>query len=272
MMSHNKAMHVAKIPNRNSAPTYLLRETYREGGKVKHRILGNITSLGSEKIRNQFGLNHVTIVGDCGMLTGVQIQQSQKYHGLRHHLTLRSESLRHLLELGIFNRSFLDENHLSEVTADDYHKERFIVCHNNPLLEKRVRAHFFICMLSYYVVWHLRRVWAAYLFSDENLDETRANRNPVVTATPNKKTTAKKARNAKIKITSNENDTEIESGEHRVESFQTILSHLATICRNDCRMTKENKITFNTFTIPNSFQVTLLNQIKTITIPNKPQE
>ncbi|MDR2439267.1 MAG: hypothetical protein LBE12_07860, partial [Planctomycetaceae bacterium] len=63
-----------------------------------------------------------------------------------------------------------------------------------------------------------------------------------------------------------------ESGEHRVESFQTILSHLATICRNDCRMANENKITFNTCTIPNSFQETLLNQIKTITIPNRPQE
>ncbi|MDR2345959.1 MAG: hypothetical protein LBE18_07825, partial [Planctomycetaceae bacterium] len=179
-------MHVAKIPNRNSAPTYLLRETYREGGKVKYRTLDNITSLGSEKI--------------------ARISQILK---------------------GI----------LSEVTADDYSNERFVVCHNNLLLEKRVRDHFFICMLSYYVVRHLRRVRAAYLFGDENLDETRTNHNPVVTATPNKKTTAKKARNAKIKIkiTSNENDTEIESGEHRVESFQTILSHLATICRNDCR-------------------------------------
>jgi hypothetical protein len=38
-------MHVAKIPNRGSSPTYLLRETYREGGQVKHRTVGNITSL-----------------------------------------------------------------------------------------------------------------------------------------------------------------------------------------------------------------------------------
>jgi hypothetical protein len=43
-------MHVAKIPNRNSSPTYLLRESFREGGKVKNRTLGNITSLGIEKI------------------------------------------------------------------------------------------------------------------------------------------------------------------------------------------------------------------------------
>ncbi|MDR2440011.1 MAG: hypothetical protein LBE12_11675 [Planctomycetaceae bacterium] len=54
MMSHNRAMHIAKIYNHASAPTYLLRETYREGGKVKHRTLGNITSLGSEKIARIF--------------------------------------------------------------------------------------------------------------------------------------------------------------------------------------------------------------------------
>jgi hypothetical protein len=43
-------MHVAKKPNRNSSPTYLLRESFREDGKVKNRTLGNITSLGVEKI------------------------------------------------------------------------------------------------------------------------------------------------------------------------------------------------------------------------------
>jgi hypothetical protein len=34
-------MHIAKIPNRNARPSYLLRETYREDGKVKNRTLAN---------------------------------------------------------------------------------------------------------------------------------------------------------------------------------------------------------------------------------------
>lgn len=38
-------MYVAKIPNRNSPPTFLLRESYREGGKVKNRTVANITHL-----------------------------------------------------------------------------------------------------------------------------------------------------------------------------------------------------------------------------------
>ncbi|MDR2437859.1 MAG: hypothetical protein LBE12_00625 [Planctomycetaceae bacterium] len=48
MMCHN--IYVTKISNHDSTPTYLLREIYREGGKVKHSTLGNIISFGSEKI------------------------------------------------------------------------------------------------------------------------------------------------------------------------------------------------------------------------------
>ena len=36
-------MHVDRIPNRRSPPAYLLRETYREGKKVRKRTLANIT-------------------------------------------------------------------------------------------------------------------------------------------------------------------------------------------------------------------------------------
>src|ERR1700674_967678 len=36
-------MHVDRIPNRTSPPAYLLRETFREGGKVRKRTLANIT-------------------------------------------------------------------------------------------------------------------------------------------------------------------------------------------------------------------------------------
>ena len=38
-------MYVAKIPNRKSPPTYLLRESYRDNGRVKNRTLANISHL-----------------------------------------------------------------------------------------------------------------------------------------------------------------------------------------------------------------------------------
>src|SRR4030067_419831 len=43
-------MHIDVVPNRNSKPAYLLRESYREGGKVKKRTLANLSSLPIEQI------------------------------------------------------------------------------------------------------------------------------------------------------------------------------------------------------------------------------
>lgn len=40
-----------RIPNRNSPPTYLLRESYRENGQVKNRTLANISQLPIEQIQ-----------------------------------------------------------------------------------------------------------------------------------------------------------------------------------------------------------------------------
>jgi hypothetical protein len=42
-------MYVAEIPNRNSPPAFLPRESYREGGKVKNRTLANLSSLPIEQ-------------------------------------------------------------------------------------------------------------------------------------------------------------------------------------------------------------------------------
>jgi Transposase DDE domain len=43
-------MHIATIPNRKARPSYLLRETYREDGKVKNRTLANLSKLPVERI------------------------------------------------------------------------------------------------------------------------------------------------------------------------------------------------------------------------------
>ncbi|ABK45134.1 transposase, IS4 family [Magnetococcus marinus MC-1] len=43
-------MHIERVPNRNSHPTVLLRESYRENGKVKKRTLGNLTGQPEETI------------------------------------------------------------------------------------------------------------------------------------------------------------------------------------------------------------------------------
>ena len=48
--------------------------------------------------------------------------------------------------------------------------------------EEHVRAHIFICMLAYYVEWHMRKALSPLLFEDEELDENRKKRDPVKSA------------------------------------------------------------------------------------------
>ena len=43
-------MHIARVPNRSARPSFLLRETYREDGKVKNRTLANLSKLPVERI------------------------------------------------------------------------------------------------------------------------------------------------------------------------------------------------------------------------------
>ena len=44
-------MYIAVIPNRDSPPAILLRESYREGGKVKKRTLANLSALSMEHVQ-----------------------------------------------------------------------------------------------------------------------------------------------------------------------------------------------------------------------------
>jgi transposase len=85
-------------------------------------------------------------------------------------------------------------------------------------LEGRVRAHFLICVLAYYVEWHLRRAWRPLLFEDEELDGARAVRDPVAAATPSASARRKKTKHQT-------------SGGLPVHSFRTLLAHLGTRSR-----------------------------------------
>src|SRR3989304_3141718 len=49
-MVYYVAMHIDFVPNRGARPAYLLRESYREGGRVHKRTLANLSSLSDEQI------------------------------------------------------------------------------------------------------------------------------------------------------------------------------------------------------------------------------
>jgi transposase len=89
--------------------------------------------------------------------------------------------------------------------------------------EDHVRAHIFLCMLAYYVEYHMRKALAPLLFDDEELDERRKRRDPVKTAKPSASAKRKKT----VRLTPDG---------LKVHSFQTLLAELATRSRNRCRV------------------------------------
>lgn len=108
--------------------------------------------------------------------------------------------------------------------------------------EERVPAHIFLCMLAYYVEWHLRRVWAPLLFEDEELPHERRRRDPVLPAGSSESAQAKKA-------------SKRTSDGLPVHSFGTLLSELG----NRSRVTygvknDESSPTFQQVPPPNPLQ------------------
>ena len=76
-------MYIEAVPNRGSPPAILLRESYREAGKVKKRTLLNLCDWPHERIAGfKALLDHVVLVGDRGMITQARITEDIKAAGL----------------------------------------------------------------------------------------------------------------------------------------------------------------------------------------------
>jgi len=306
-----------------------------------------------DTLRERFGLAHVVLVGDRGMLTQTQIDHLKTYPGLGWISALRSPAIRALVESGTLQLSLFDEQHLAEITSPAYPGERLVACFNPLLADERrrkredlltatekalatlargaarrtrtpfddatlgqkvgrvihhykmakhlavtiaggrltwtrraesiqqesqldgfyvirtslaaeqvsaadavrhykslahverafrclkgidvrirpihhrtedhVRAHIFLCVLAYYVEWHLRQAWAPLLFADETLEADRATRDPVAPAAP-----SAAARRKKI-------ERQTADG-LPLHSFDTLLAVLATRAALTCRL------------------------------------
>jgi len=306
-----------------------------------------------ETLRARFGVNHVVLVGDRGLLTQTQLDHLKTYPGLGWISALRSPAIRALVESGTLQLSLFDQQHLAELTSPAYPGERLIACFNPLLADERhrkreallaatehaltklaeaaarrtrtpfddatlgqrvgrvinhykmakhfavmidrgrltwtrretsiqqeahldgfyvirtsvtgehlsaedvvrhykglarverafrclkgidlrvrpihhrtedhVRAHIFLCLLAYYVEWHLRQAWAPLLFADETLETDRQTRDPVAPAT-----SSAHARRKKV-----ERQT---SDGLPLHSLDTLLAALATRCANRCRL------------------------------------
>ena len=87
-------------------------------------------------------------------------------------------------------------------------------------LEDRVRAHVFLCMLAYYLEWHMRQRLAPMLFDDTDKDAAEAQRRSVVAQAQRSKAAIKKQ------------TTGLTEDGLPVHSFHSLLADLATLARN----------------------------------------
>jgi transposase len=84
--------------------------------------------------------------------------------------------------------------------------------------EDRVPTHIFLCLLAYYVEWHLRRAWAPLLFEDEQLAQERRQRDPILPATSSPSAQEKKRTRQTV-------------DGFPVHSFATLMEELASRAR-----------------------------------------
>ena len=116
----------------------------------------------------------------------------------------------------------------------------------------RVRAHILLCMLAYYVEWHMREAWRELMFADTD-QAAKATRDPVAPAQRSKAALAKVAGRA------------LDDGTP-VHSFSTLMAELATIVRNTCRTPSAgpDAPSFEVLTTPNVTQRHALELIQQI--------
>jgi hypothetical protein len=118
----------------------------------------------------------------------------------------------------------------------------------------RVRAHILLCMLAYYVEWHMREAWRELMFADTD-QPAKAVRDPVAPARRSKAALAKVACHT------------LEDGTP-VHSFSTLMAELGSIVRNTCRTPRAGPEapTFDVLTTPNAQQRHALELIEQIRV------
>jgi len=92
-----------------------------------------------DKLRKDFQLEHIVLVGDRGMLTSARIKALRDYPQLSWISALRSEAIRRLVETGAIQMSLFDQQNLAEISSPDFPGERLVVCFNPALAEERRR-------------------------------------------------------------------------------------------------------------------------------------
>jgi hypothetical protein len=90
------------------------------------------------QVTERFGIEHVVVVGDRGMLTQAHAQ-TLKDHGVDFISALKGPQVRALVNAGDLQLSLFDETNLAEITSTLFPDERLVVCRNPAVAAERAR-------------------------------------------------------------------------------------------------------------------------------------
>ena len=108
--------------------------------------------------------------------------------------------------------------------------------------DDRIRAHVFLCMLAYYLEWHMRGKLAELLFDDHERELAEQTRESIVSKAPRSEAARHKERSRRT------------SDGLPVQSFQCLLKDLATLCNNRVCWESSPDVQFNQLTMPTDLQ------------------
>jgi transposase len=91
------------------------------------------------KLKQRFGLDHVVLVGDRGMITQARLTEDIKTAGLDWITALRAPAIKELVKGGALQLSLFDQRDMASITSPDFPGERLIVCRNPDLAAERTR-------------------------------------------------------------------------------------------------------------------------------------
>ena len=91
------------------------------------------------KIKERFGIDHVVVVGDRGMITEARIVEELRPAGLDWITALRAPAIKGLVNGGVLQLSLFDERDMASITSPEFPGERLVVCRNAELAAERRR-------------------------------------------------------------------------------------------------------------------------------------
>jgi Transposase DDE domain len=92
-----------------------------------------------DKLKQRFGLTHVVLVGDRGLITEARITADIKSAGLDWITALRGPAIKDLLNSGLIQLTLFDTRDMASITSPEYPGERLVVCRNPDLAAERTR-------------------------------------------------------------------------------------------------------------------------------------